>query len=61
MSNSDFLIFFNAEKHGKRHRHPLKTTTRKGQQQNTDFLESKASFVIQEVKKTLVKMECRSE
>ena len=46
MSNSDLLNFFNAEKHGKGPWHPLKTATPKRPRQNTDFPESKASFVI---------------
>ena len=47
------LNFFNAENHGKRPSHPLVTTAPKRQRQKTDFPESKASFVVYEVKKWL--------
>ena len=40
--------------------HPLETATPERQRHNPDFTESKASFVVYEIKKT-VKRECRSE
>ena len=47
------LNFFNSENHGKRPLHPLETATPKRQRQNTDFTESKASFLVYEMKKRL--------
>ena len=51
MPNADVLI--SSENHGKKTLHPLDLTAPIKQQQNTDFPESKALFVVYEVKKRL--------